>query len=72
MTKKVELSNGFVVVMRQPKVGDFVGLKGGYVEQEVQLLSKLTGLRKDFIYELTIGDYTKLGSCLESFLNKER
>ena len=69
MKKEFDI-NGKKVAMRTPLVRDLkaVGNIPNAVEQEIILISNLTGLHKDEIEELEIKDYTLLQKELKGFL----
>ena len=69
MSKKIELSNGKKVEVREPKVRDMriVSEYKDEVEKEVNLLANLTGLTIDEIDELTLSDYKLLQDALVGF-----
>ena len=69
--KKIELSNGQIVEMREPKVKDmrFVKKETDEFEKEVALLCNLTQMTKEEIDDLSMKDFAKLDEALQGFLS---
>lgn len=69
--KKIELSTGRTVEMREPKVKDMmaVGDISNEMQREVNLVGNLTGMSPDEIADLSLGDYKKLQTELTGFLS---
>lgn len=69
--KKIALSNGQIVEMREPKVKDmrFVKKETDEFEKEVALLCNLTQMTKEEIDDLSMKDFAKLDEALQGFLS---
>lgn len=69
--KKIELSTGKTVEMREPKVKDMmaVGDISNEMQREVNLVGNLTGMNPDEVADLSLGDYKKLQAELSGFLS---
>ena len=67
--KKIELSNGKTVEMREPKVKDVraVSLEKNEEERTYLLISNLTGISNDELNELSFKDFRKLDKELQGF-----
>ena len=69
--KKIKLSNGVEVSMREPKVRDMRlvrDVKDDF-EKELVLLCNLTEMPQDEIEELSMKDFSKLDEALQGFLS---
>lgn len=69
--KKIKLSDGKIIEMREPKVKDMKIAQSNNKsdqEQEITLISNLTGIAPDEIDEFTLKDYGKLQEGLKDFL----
>lgn len=69
--KKIKLSTGVEVEMREPKVKDLRALTSILNEQEkeLSLVSNLTGLTSIELDELSLKDYGLIKKELEGFLS---
>ena len=67
--KKIELSNGKTVEMREPKVKDVraVSFEKNEEERTYLLISNLTGISNDELNELSFKDFKKLDNELQGF-----
>jgi len=67
---EIKLSNGKVIKMRKPKVRDLKAVANikNEMEQEIQLVSNLTGLTTDEIDDMDFTDYKKFQEQLKNFL----
>lgn len=67
---EIKLSNGKTINMRKPKVRDLRAVANikNEMEQEIQLISNLTGLSTDEIDDMDFADYKKLQEKLKDFL----
>ncbi|MCT7405607.1 phage tail assembly protein [Aliarcobacter cryaerophilus] len=67
--KKIELSNGKTVEMREPKVKDVraVSFEKNEEERTYLLISNLTGISNDELNELSFKDFRKLDKELQGF-----
>lgn len=70
MAKKIELSTGVTVEMREPKVKDMRLVRDISNEEDkaVKLIANLTMMVESDIDELSMKDYKKLQDAFESFL----
>ena len=68
---KIELLNGKVVEMREPKVKDIkiVNHIKDEFEKEIALLSNLTEMTPEEIENLSMKDYARLDEELQGFLS---
>ena len=71
MKKEIVLSTGAKVEIREPKVRDMraVAQETNEQEQEIKLISNLTGLTADEMDDLSLKDYAKFGEALKDFLS---
>lgn len=69
--KKIKLSDGKTIEMREPKVRDIraVAQEANEQEQEIKLISNLTGLTADEMDDLFFKDYAKFNEALKDFLS---
>lgn len=69
--KKITLSDGKIVEMREPKVKDvkMVNHIKDEFEKEIALLSNLTEITPEEIENLSMKDYTHLDGELQDFLS---
>jgi len=67
---EIKLSNGKAIKMRKPKVRDLKAVANikNEMEQEIQLVSNLTGLTTDEIDDMDFADYKKFQEQLKNFL----
>lgn len=67
--KKIELSNGKTVEMREPKVKDVraVSFEKNEEERTYLLISNLTGISNDELNELSFKDFRKLDKEFQNF-----
>ena len=68
--KKIKLSNGTEVTMREPKVKDMRSANGisDEFEREIAMLVNLCEISEDEIDALPAQDFKKLDEALQSFL----
>lgn len=68
--KKIKLSTGQEVQLREPKVKDIriVSNCKTEQEQEIKLIANLTGITEEDIDELSLKDYGLISKELQSFL----
>jgi len=68
-SKKIELSHGKLVDIREPKVRDVraVSFEKNEEERTYLLISNLTGLSNDELNELSFKDFKKLEKELQGF-----
>ena len=69
--KKIKLSTGAEVEMREPKVRDIKlvnNIKDEF-DKEMALLSNLTEMSKEELEDLTMQDFSKLDEALQVFLS---
>lgn len=71
MMKKVKLSTGKTIEIREPKVRDMriVSAFKDEVEKEINLIANLTGLTLEEIDELSLKDYSLFQAELKTFLS---
>lgn len=69
--KKIKLSDGRVVEMREPKVRDMKNVKEitDEFDKELMLITNLTGLTPDEVEELSMKDFAKIDGALKDFLS---
>jgi len=69
--KKVKLSTGKTIEIREPKVRDMriVSTFKDEVEKEINLIANLTGLTLEEIDELSLRDYSLFQTELKTFLS---
>ena len=69
--KKIKLSDGKTIEMREPKVRDMrvVARETNEQEQEIKLISNLTGLTAEEMDDLSLKDYARFGEALKDFLS---
>lgn len=69
--KKIKLSDGKTIEMREPKVRDMraVAQETNEQEQEIKLISNLTGLTAEEMDDLSLKDYARFGEALKDFLS---
>jgi len=69
--KKVKLSTGKTIEIREPKVRDMriVSAFKDEVEKEINLIANLTGLTLEEIDELSLKDYSLFQAELKTFLS---
>jgi len=69
--KKIKLSTGVEVEMREPKVRDMrvVSTEANEQLQEIKLVANLTGMTVDEIDDLSLRDYALFSEGLKSFLS---
>lgn len=69
--KRIELSDGRIVEMREPKVKDLrlVAHIEDKVEHEIRMFVNLTGLSPDEVEGLFLRDFTKLQDAYIAFLS---
>ncbi len=69
--KEIKLSSGKIVKMRPPKVRDMRAVSDlqNEQEQEIQLISHLTGLTMEELDDLEWSEYKKLQEALKDFLS---
>ena len=70
MAKKIKLNTGAEVEMREPKVRDMriAAVEKTEQDQEIKLISNLTGLTTGEIDDLSLKDYALLSEGLKDFL----
>ena len=68
--KKIKLSNGTEVTMREPKVKDMRLVNGiaDELEKEIAMLVNICEMTEDEINELSAQDFKKLDEALQDFL----
>lgn len=71
MSKKIELSTGVIVEMREPKVKDMRLVRDIKDEEDrsIKLIANLTMMAEPEINELSMKDYKKLQDAFEGFLS---
>jgi len=69
--KKIKLSNGTEVTMREPKVKDMraVNSIADEFEREVAMLVNLCEMSEDELNDLSAKDFKKLDEALQGFLS---
>jgi len=69
--KKIKLSNGTEVTMREPKVKDMRAVNGiaDELDREVAMLVNLCEMPEDEIDALSPKDFKKLDEALQDFLS---
>jgi len=69
--KKIKLSDGKEIEMREPKVKDMklVSDIADEFDKELALIVNLTGLTPDEVDELSMKDFNKVDEALKDFLS---